>query len=357
LSLDNIKPIEIFCGTGGVGKTTLATSRALYLSLIGRKVLLITIDPAKRLKQVLGLEENTEGIIQTVQTSRFTQNEQETTTFDALLLSPSTTFLKISEMAKEKVDLENGIIKILTKPYGGLNEIMAIVEVQRQLNTGLFDTIVLDTPPGKHFIDFLESSKKINKFFDSSFIEIFKYLGKSIDKETASPSLITKLISTGVKKLLSYLEKVTGPEFVETFVDAIINIYRNKNGFLEALSFGDELKKSSFSNWYLVASVDQMKVEEAHDLKNHAKNFMHTDSYLILNRCLNELAEDWSPNRDSHQLFKNILLSKELRLKEYADQTGLTMLPFSEILSSQPESHVEQLCKQWSRVQKEENHD
>lgn len=346
MSLDQKKSIEIFCGTGGVGKTTLATSRALHLALAGRKVLLITIDPAKRLKQVLGLEENTEGIIQTVQTNRFTL-EEEATTFDALLLSPSATFLKISEFAKEKVDMNNGIIKILTKPYGGLNEIMAIVEVQRQLNTGLYETIVLDTPPGKHFIDFLDSSKKINRFFDNSFIEIFKYLGKSIDKEAVNPGLFTQLISSGVKKLLTYLEKVTGPEFVETFTDAIINIYRNKDGFLNALSFGDELRKSSFSHWYLVASVDQMKVDEARELKNHAQSYMHEDSYLILNRCLSELASQWQPTRPSHLQFKNILLNKERLLKEYADQTGLHRLAFSEILSSKPEHHVHLLSRQW----------
>jgi anion-transporting ArsA/GET3 family ATPase len=355
MTLEQKKSIEIFCGTGGVGKTTLATSRALHLALHGQKILLITIDPAKRLKQVLGLEENTEGIVQTVKTSRFTNEETAAHTFDALLLSPSATFLKISELAKEKVDLNNGIIKILTKPYGGLNEIMAIVEVQRQLNTGKYETIILDTPPGKHFIDFLESSKKINRFFDSSFIEIFKYLGKSIDKEAAKPSLLTQLISSGVKKLLSYLQKVTGPEFVETFVDAIINIYRNKSGFLDALNFGDELRKKSFSHWYLVASVDQMKVEEARELKNHAKNFMHEDSYLVLNRCLTDLAQAWTPTRLSHQDFKNILLNKEQTLKEYANQTGLKMLPFTEILSSKPEHHVAQLAKQWDQVEIKRN--
>ena len=66
-----LKPIEIFCGTGGVGKTTLASSRALYWALKGKKVLLITIDPARRLKEVLNLNDQKSGEIEKVNSSLF----------------------------------------------------------------------------------------------------------------------------------------------------------------------------------------------------------------------------------------------------------------------------------------------
>ena len=125
------------------------------------------------------------------------------------------------------------------RPSGGMNEIMAIIEVQSQIEAEKYDCIVLDTPPGKHFLDFLNASKKIDRFFDKSYIEIFKYFGKSISTQTSSRKgkLLGRIVSSGVKKLLTYLEKVTGKEFVETFIEAIFTLHQNKHYFLKALTF------------------------------------------------------------------------------------------------------------------------
>ena len=81
-----------------------------------------------------------------------------------------------------------------------------------------------------------------------------------------------RLVSSGVSKLLSYLEKVTGKEFVETFVDAIFTLYNNKDQFIVALKFQDYLKKSESYRWYLVASTEQQKVREIVDLTGEASH-------------------------------------------------------------------------------------
>lgn len=350
-----LKPIEIFCGTGGVGKTTLATSRALYLGLQGKKVLLITIDPAKRLKQVLNLDDKKEGDIQKVSLSDISPSPQDTTTqhktIDALLMSPLAT---LKRLAKQNTSLknplehfENPILNILARPTSGMNEILAIVEVQHRLKSQEYDTIILDTPPGKHFIDFLQSSQKIKKFFDKSFIDIFHYLGKT--SEAKPTKFMTKFFSKGIKKLLSYLEVVTGPDFVEVFIDAITILYQNKEGFLEALDFQNSLQQKEFSNWFLVTSVDQDKLQDAGAFKGQAIEFMHGDSFLVVNKSLLQAIETWTPQSKDLIEFKNSMLKKEDNIRNFASQSFDNVLYFPEISNTSPLSHVKQLSSAWER--------
>ena len=344
------KKIELFSGTGGVGKTTLATSRALALANEGQKVLLITIDPARRLKQILGLEGKDIGEIHTIETDLF---GYEGHTFDALLMSPKATLKRMANQSEHEGELDNPIVNILTRPYGGMNEIMAIIEVQYQLSTQKYDTIVLDTPPGKHFIDFLDSSEKIKQFFDKSFVDIFKFMGKKFTKkgEKSTPGLLSLIVKSGVKKLLKYLEKVTGAQFVEDFIDAISGLYINRQFFLDALDFQENLKKESFSNWFLVTSVEQFKHEEAQDLQSGATKFMHGDSYLVINKSLTPYLESWTPSQDNLDLLRlrQSMKDKENTIKQLAYTGYKAEIFFPEVLGAEPQLHVRTLAENWTK--------
>ncbi len=341
------KKVELFCGTGGVGKTTVATGRALALALEGRRVLLITIDPAKRLKQILNLPDVDDGAVNTVALDLF--GHDKNLSFDAMLMSPGATLKRIATEKGLEAEFESTIIKTLSRPYGGMNEIMSIIEVQHQLKRGVYDTIILDTPPGKHFIDFLESSEKIKNFFDKSFLEIFEYLGKSIHGEKSkSKNIFTMMISTGVNKLLSYLEDVTGAEFVREFIDAVLALYRSRDSFLRALEFQEELKSETFSNWFLVTSVEQQKINEAQGLKDQAEHFIHNDLFLVINKCLTPYLNAWTPASNTPlSKLKKGMVTREANIEGFASKNFTNVLKFHEINNPSPLEHVKGLALQF----------
>ncbi len=337
------KSFEIFCGTGGVGKTTLATARALSLSQSGKRVLLVTIDPARRLKDLLGLSENAIGEVVPVTI--------ENTELHALLMSPEKTIGRMAAKYQTPDLADNRIVQILSKPYGGMNEILSMVEVQMQFDSGKFDVVVLDTPPGAHFLDFLESLGKIRSFFDQNFIEIFNYLGQKsakAGKKLFSFNIINRVVSSGVRKLLGYLQNVTGAQFIDDFIEAIQIIYRSRDAFLKGLSLQDKLKSKAECNWFLVTSVEQGKAEEAVEMRSHASHFIHQDHFLVLNKCLEQDLANWNPEANTLSTVKDSLIQKEQDLKQQLQEVFPVVLEFPEIISLSPAEHIRQLTQKWT---------
>ena len=343
--IDNNRRLEIFCGTGGVGKTTLAASRAFHLARQGKRILLITIDPSKRLKEVLAIGSEHGGGV----TKVFFELNGEKIPLDAILMSPEATLKRAFREKFPSGQITNKVLKILSSPFGGLHETLALLELEYALNDCQYDSIILDTPPGGHFVDFLKSGHRIHKFFNKNFVDAFQYLG--LQNTFSSKSRGTKLfriaVQTGLKKLLNYLEYVTGKGFVSDFVEAINIVYSLKDPFLRAAQLPEAIKEQNMANWFLVTSVEHNKLPEAEILKEQISSFNKTGAMLLVNRCASSHLDNWMPDSPQLQELKSSLLAREQSTLKRAKELFRDYIQFEDINSKDPSGHLEKLIVIW----------
>lgn len=321
--------LELFFGTGGVGKTTLAASRAYYLAKCGERVLLMTIDPSRRLKQLLNLDGELTGHAHHISWGGF----------HALLFSPDKTLERIASESNLSQEFSNPILKILSKPHGGMNEIISLLEIDSQIRSNKYDTIIIDTAPGKHFLDFLNSAEKLKAFFNPLFLEIFKATLKS-------EKIFSLFVSTGLKKLLSYLEHVTGKLFIERFLAAVRTIYQAKDSFISALSVHKELLDENNNNWYLVTSIEQQKIDQALEIKGQMEQKKIT---VLVNRTLGLELRNWTSTNPLLIVFKNSLIKREERALSLIKRSELSSLFFPETNLKDFESQIRELSTNWEK--------
>ncbi|MDA8792261.1 AAA family ATPase [Bacteriovoracaceae bacterium] len=340
--------IEIFCGTGGVGKTTLSTARAISLTKKGNNCLLITIDPSHRLKDYLKISEIKPGQIYDVANPQI--NNTADSKLSAMLMDVASTTKRIAQKSGSEKLLNSKFINILTSPFGGLNEIFALVELYMQYEEKKYDYIILDTPPGGHFIDFLQSINKIRRFFDSSFIEIFNHL----NQESKNISILKKVVASGAKTLLSYLKKVTSEEFIDDFLEAVYSLHDVKDIFLKTLSWDDLFENDNVTRWFLIGNYSHDKISDILHMQDSLTSFKNKEKYICLNRSNFEDLSTWEPSSQVNQELKQSLLSKELKVNSSLRENSIKFISFLDIHSNDISLILENLSTQWS-FQKLEN--
>jgi anion-transporting ArsA/GET3 family ATPase len=170
--------IVISAGSGGVGKTTVAASIALWGALVGRRAVVITIDPARRLATSLGLAElgsEAREIPATYFTAQGVGRPRGT--LAAMMLDQKGAWDALVERhappeARARI-LANPFYQHLSQTFAGSQEYMAIEQLCLLADAGHWDLIVVDTPPTRHALDFLEAPKRIGDFLDRKVVRWF----------------------------------------------------------------------------------------------------------------------------------------------------------------------------------------
>ncbi|MDX6374747.1 MAG: hypothetical protein QOD98_3735 [Nocardioidaceae bacterium] len=211
--------IIVCCGSGGVGKTTTSAALALRAAERGRKVVVLTIDPARRLAQSMGIEalDNTPRPVTGVGGAG---------TLDAMMLDMKRTFDEVVEAQatpeKAKQILENPFYIALSSSFAGTQEYMAMEklgQLKRDAGAaGSYDLIVVDTPPSRSALDFLDAPERLSSFLDGRFVKLL----------LAPARGPARIMTAGLGLVTGALSKILGGQFItdlQTFVAALDTVF------------------------------------------------------------------------------------------------------------------------------------
>ncbi|MGN6721557.1 MAG: ArsA family ATPase [Marmoricola sp.] len=277
--------IVVCCGAGGVGKTTTSAALALRAAEQGRKVVVLTIDPARRLAQSMGIEalDNT---------PREVPDVGGPGALDAMMLDMKRTFddVVINQASPEKAKqiLENPFYIAVSSSFAGTQEYMAM-EKLGQLDrdaqaSGRWDLIVVDTPPSRSALDFLDAPERLSSFLDGRFMRLLTAPAKGPAKlMTAGFGLVTKAITTIVgAQVLSDMQ---------AFVAAFDTLF---GGFRQRAQRTYDLLKAPGTAFLVVAAPEPDALREAAYFVERLRGEDMPLAGLVLNRANLDVAPELS---------------------------------------------------------------
>jgi anion-transporting ArsA/GET3 family ATPase len=253
--------ILVCVGSGGVGKTTTAATLALAAARRGKKTLVLTIDPARRLANSLGLESLGHQVQQVDPALVRASAPSQTGELHAMMLDQKQAF---DEMVAQNAKDPAAVQRILANPVytqisgslAGAQEYAAMTKLHDFDKTGQWDLIIVDTPPTAHALDFLDAPRKLSEAIDSPAIEWFRKL----QGEGGSRwSLVGKTGSFVLKRLAKFV----GSKFIDDLGVFFTEFNDILGGFRQRAEETFALLRQPRVGFVLVASPEPMAVHEA----------------------------------------------------------------------------------------------
>jgi anion-transporting ArsA/GET3 family ATPase len=277
------KRVVVCAGAGGVGKTTVAASLALSAAVGGARALCITIDPAKRLTNSLGLELN-QVSEQRIEREWLREHGVDAKQhLDVVMLDTKRTFDQIvtrhasSSAARERI-LNNRIYQFVSSSLAGTQSYMAMEKVLEAKLDDRYDLIVLDTPPMSHALDFLAAPERLVDAIDSpavrALVQAFELSGK----------FSLNLLAKGIATVLKGVGRITGTGFVEEVAEFVTGLNDLFGGFRSRAGEVSEAFRGPEFGYVVVATPAQSAIKEAHYFAWRLKELHIQTDALVINR-------------------------------------------------------------------------
>ncbi len=250
--------VIVCCGSGGVGKTTTAAALALRAAERGRDVVVLTIDPARRLAQSLGLTELDND-------PRPVEGLSGDGSLAAMMLDMKRTFDEFvvanTDAERAEAILANPFYLSLSSSFAGTQEYMAMEKLgqlrSRAAAEDRWDLIVVDTPPSRSALDFLDAPRRLGSFLDGRFIRLLAAPAK------AGGRAYFKVLSAGFGVFTSVLSKVIGGQVltdIQTFVGSVDTLF---GGFRQRAEDTFAMLQAADTAFIVVAAPERDALREA----------------------------------------------------------------------------------------------
>jgi anion-transporting ArsA/GET3 family ATPase len=247
----------ICCGTGGVGKTTTAAAIALEAARRGRRACVVTIDPAKRLANTLGLTELSDTPTE-IARERWDPAGESSGLLFALMLDTKSTFDRV--IARYAGDpeqaariLDNRFYRNISGAIGGTQEYMAMEKLHELHADGNFDFVVIDTPPTRHALDFVDAPARLLRLLDN---RVFRLL-------MMPTRAYLKVASVAVQGFLRTVARVVGRDVIDDVVAFFRAFEGMEAGFRERAESVQRLIADPATAFVLITTPRRDAVDEA----------------------------------------------------------------------------------------------
>ncbi|MEV0082194.1 ArsA-related P-loop ATPase [Saccharopolyspora sp. NPDC050642] len=248
--------IVVCCGSGGVGKTTTAAALAVRAAERGRKTVVLTIDPAKRLAQALGLRELSNQPKQVV-----LEDFEPAGDLNAMMLDMRRTFddMVLAHAGRERAEqiLNNPFYQTISTSFSGTQEYMAMEKLGQLSATGTWDLIVVDTPPSRSALDFLDAPQRLSTVLDGRLIKMLSSPARVGGKG------LRKIVGAGFGLFAKAVSTVIGGQLLAdaaAFVQAFDSTF---GGFRERADQTYRLLRSPGTAFLVVAAPEPDALREA----------------------------------------------------------------------------------------------
>jgi anion-transporting ArsA/GET3 family ATPase len=276
-------------GSGGVGKTTTAAALAAGMAARGLKVAVVTIDPAQRLASALGLDE-LDNEPRRIEPERFAAHGLPLGDGElwAMTLDPKRTFDELIERlapdaATRDQILANRVYRELSDAIAGSQEFTAVAKLHELAQEGSWDLLVLDTPPSRNALDFLDAPDRLRAFFE----------GRALQTLLRGGGAGLRLIGRGTGLVFGLLRRVTGAELLSDLSDFFRLLGGLIGGFRERAAQVEALLRAPGTTFLLVTSPEREPIDEAIFFRRRLQSAQMALCGAIVNRVhADELGTD-----------------------------------------------------------------